>query len=321
MGGSDRLSRTDVLHVFEELEDPSESLSTSEVAAALDCPRRTAYSKLRDLAEDDWIHTKTVGANVRIWWLPADRHDSIGSTARNRRVPDLTADHVLELEFHSKQLGQSFIEAGGDVVQIAVDGIVSLADGGDLQYWTITGIPPKTYVETVSNWSTVEDVRFLSTVEETFRVEVRTSDESLFAAFETFDGYTKSGYLEGGKLKIVAEFPSSVEAAAVVEAVQDVYPDLELTGQRLVYTPRLFRTLAEDRLTDRQWTALQLAYYAGYFDRPRESSGDELAGRMGISRQTFHHHLREAERIVFRTLFEGIIDRLSHRGGRSGSDQ
>lgn len=209
-------------------------------------------------------------------------------------------------------------------MQITVDGIVPLDDRSQLQYWTITGIPPKTYTEMVTDRPTVNDVRLLSTVEDTFRVEALTTADSLFAAFDAFDGYTKEAYLDDGKLKVVGMFPATVDENTVIQTVVDVYPDFELIEQRLVYTPRMFRNLAEERLTERQWTAYRLAYYAGYFNRPRESSGDDLAERMDIARQTFHHHFGEAQRVVAHLLLEGLDDdrnEVVHSGGRGRSDQ
>lgn len=176
----------------------------------------------------------------------------------------------------------------------------------------------------VTDRSTVRDVQLLSSAQDTFRVEARTTAGSLFAAFDALDGHTKEAYLDDGKLVVVGEFPATVDENAVIQAVQDVYPDLKLLGQRLVYTPRLFRTLAEERLTERQWTAYRLAYYAGYFDRPRESSGDDLAERMDIARQTFHHHLREAQRLVAQLLLEGLDEERTevvHGGGSRRYDQ
>jgi len=59
------------------------------------------------------------------------------------------------------------------------------------------------------------------------------------------------------------------------------------------------------RFTERQFTSLQTAYYGGYFETPRKSIGDELAERLGITRQTFNRHLRLAENTVLEQLFEG----------------
>jgi len=49
-------------------------------------------------------------------------------------------------------------------------------------------------------------------------------------------------------------------------------------------------------LTDKQRTVLRHAFYEGYFERPREANATEIAGRLGISRQTFAQHLRTAQR-------------------------
>lgn len=320
MAGRGRITEEDVLDAFERVAAPDESLSTREVADALDCARRTAYERLSGIADDGRLNTKKVGGQVRIWWLPTDNDTTDASTAETPSLPELTSEQVLELEFHSEQLAKPFIETGGPTLQIRVDGIVPLDDGGQLQYWTITGIPPKTYAELVTDLSIVSDVRLLGTVEETFRVEARTTADSMFTAFDAFDGYTKEAYIDNSKMKVIGEFPATVDGEAVVEAVQGVHPSLELVGQRLVYTPLLFRTLAEERLTERQWTAFQMAYYAGYFNRPRESSGDDLAERMGIARQTFHHHLREAERLVAQLLLEGLNEERSTVGHSDGSD-
>lgn len=47
-----------------------------------------------------------------------------------------------------------------------------------------------------------------------------------------------------------------------------------------------------------------MAYRAGYFDWPRESTAEEVADRMDISSPTFHYHLRRSEE----TLLSGLFD-------------
>lgn len=113
MASSGRITEEDVLHVFERIAAPAEALSTREVADALECARRTAYERLSELADDGRLNTKKVGGQVRIWWLPSDQDDSETPTAEVPTVSELTTDHVLELEFHSEQLAQVFLEGGG----------------------------------------------------------------------------------------------------------------------------------------------------------------------------------------------------------------
>jgi predicted DNA binding protein len=56
-------------------------------------------------------------------------------------------------------------------------------------------------------------------------------------------------------------------------------------------------------LTDRQLSALQTAYFAGFFEWPHEVSGDELASSMDVTRSTFHQHLRAGQRKLLASFF------------------
>jgi len=53
---------------------------------------------------------------------------------------------------------------------------------------------------------------------------------------------------------------------------------------------------------------LQTAYFSGYFDWPRERTGEEVAASLGITQSTFNNHLRTAERKLLDRLLD---DRLS----------
>lgn len=70
-----------ILAVFEQEDTVGVPLTTSEVAEALDCARRTAYNKLNALAERGPLKTKKVGARGRVWWLPAADSPSTDGTA------------------------------------------------------------------------------------------------------------------------------------------------------------------------------------------------------------------------------------------------
>jgi predicted DNA binding protein len=59
-----------------------------------------------------------------------------------------------------------------------------------------------------------------------------------------------------------------------------------------------------EELTERQRTAIELAYFAGFFEWPRVSSGEDIAESMGVSAPTFHQHARKAQRKVFQALFD-----------------
>jgi len=69
-------------------------------------------------------------------------------------------------------------------------------------------------------------------------------------------------------------------------------------------TRREFVAEVESRLTPRQRAALVRAHTSGYFEWPHETNGDEIADSMGVTRSTFHQHLRAAQRKIAAAIFE-----------------
>ena len=319
MGASDQgVTRDEILAVFETEASPHEPLATSEVADAVDRPRRTVYDTLKQLVDDGPLETKKVGARARVWWRPPATDDPAAEdTATDDPATDtpttavvgtleLTSEHVRTLEFESEAVAQPFVTEDDDEFHAEAEGIVSLDDSGQLEYWAVRGISPTEFFEALDAFPTVQDARLLSTTGETFRIEVLATAGSLMTIFTEFEGKMIRATIDDERLTMVGEFPVTEDVSAIVAAARRVVDDIRLLSQRLAYTPRLFQHLIEDELTERQWTALQAAYYGGYFNRPRDSTGDELAARLGVTRQTFHHHLRHAEQRLCRNLLEGV---------------
>ncbi|MFC7019269.1 MULTISPECIES: bacterio-opsin activator domain-containing protein [Haloarcula] len=219
----------------------------------------------------------------------------------------LQSDQHVELTFRSEHLGERFQELGYDV-ELTVEGTVNREDGTPLQYWTVSGVEAGAFVRAVRDRPTVLDVDLLKRSGDSLLVEVHTSSESLSAAFGALDGRITGATLTEEALYVVAQFPAAADVDGVVEAGHALYPDLSLEERRLVYTPRLLSELAEEHLTGRQWTTVQRAYYAGYFEQPRRRTGTELAEKMDVTTTTFHRHLRNAEAEFFRVLFETSPD-------------
>ncbi|WP_327053563.1 bacterio-opsin activator domain-containing protein [Halomicrococcus gelatinilyticus] len=213
----------------------------------------------------------------------------------------LRNEQVVELTFRSKSLGRPIVEHGGDALQVSGDGIVELVDGTYLQYYTVKGISTSQCFELIDHLP-VADVRLLSTTDDSFDLEVQSTDQTLVSRLTTYDGEIASVGIDDDALTLVVQLPRTVDRESVVASVQDVYPDMELVSERLVFTPRTFRHMLETQLTDRQLTAVELAYHAGYFEQPRRTTGAELAAQMSVSTTTFHRHLRHAEDRIFREL-------------------
>jgi hypothetical protein len=113
-----------------------------------------------------------------------------------------------------------------------------------------------------------------------------------------------------GEGRIVCRLLSERGAADVVESFLDEHPTAELVAKRRPDRPTVpfagdsDRPSLEDRLTERQREVLEAAYEAGYFERPRETTGEELAAELDIRPSTFSQHVRAAQANLLSTLYE-----------------
>lgn len=94
----------------------------------------------------------------------------------------------------------------------------------------------------------------------------------------------------------------------VTEAIGDVYSETELLAQRTAshepLTRRQIHETITDRFTEKQGAALEATCFAGYFDWPRTSTGEEIAEMLGVSAPTFAQHLRTAQRKLLGDLYD-----------------
>lgn len=79
----------------------------------------------------------------------------------------------------------------------------------------------------------------------------------------------------------------------------------ERERERDVQTEAAFGKQLTTSLTERQREAARTAYFAGFFESPREHSGEEVASMLDISQTTFTQHLRAAEKKLFAALIDG----------------
>ncbi|WP_435102163.1 bacterio-opsin activator domain-containing protein [Halarchaeum sp. P4] len=143
---------------------------------------------------------------------------------------------------------------------------------------------------------------------ETGLFEFRLRGDSFVRELAERGARVREMHAAGGEGRIHVDFSASADVRAAVERVRERYPGVEVVAYREDERPPTAERDAfaglEDLLTTRQFTALQKAYLSGYYDANRSVTGEALAESMGISRSTFHQHLRAAEQKVFAAAFE-----------------
>ncbi|WP_254533224.1 bacterio-opsin activator domain-containing protein [Natrinema gelatinilyticum] len=108
-----------------------------------------------------------------------------------------------------------------------------------------------------------------------------------------------------GRGYVTISVPPETDARSFVEQVQTIFPTAEpvahLQGSSEASTDLY---ALETPLTDRQQEVLEAAYFSGFFEWPRNSTGEEIAASLGISQPAFLQHLRAAERKLVGGLCE-----------------
>ncbi|KTG15468.1 bacterio-opsin activator domain-containing protein [Haloferax profundi] len=232
--------------------------------------------------------------------------DELGETIGHaltsiERTHLLVSDTKIEIDIHSTD---------SDAL------LVVLSDTTD-SAWTLNGLIPArkgdltAYLSTQDNdvgtdkamtHSGVSEVRQLSTDDGT-TLEVQASHGTLAHSFVEYGANVRTATAADGRCQMTVELSPGTNVRAVVERVQDEFPETELLAKRDVEPTDHDAIPSETDMTDRQREALEAAFRAGYFDWPRDSTAEEVAASLDISSATLHGHLRKAENRLLDAFF------------------
>ncbi|WP_267643478.1 PAS domain S-box protein [Haloarchaeobius amylolyticus] len=228
-------------------------------------------------------------------------------TAIERRRA-LESDETLELEFRddddcSVPFARLATETG---CQVRHDRTVRRRDGSLSVVYTVIGDVPDD-VETVADRVLPGETEVLNDSVDQAVVERRGT--SWFGSIiSDYGGVLRRGHATPELATFVVELPTEANTRRFVDRLSETIPGIEMVAQRQHQptdsTPGEVGARLEQRLSDRQQQALEAAYEMGYFDWPREHSGQEVADEMGISQPTLNKHIRLAERKVFDLLLD-----------------
>jgi PAS domain S-box-containing protein len=226
--------------------------------------------------------------------------------AKTRRL--LFADAVLELEFRLADGEGLFLEGSERFdCELSLEGYVATKPGGWLCYVGVRGASPAALCEATADRDGLGDVRVVRDDATEGLIEYRFDGPCLFGTLADSGAELRVAEVIDGTGRFVVEAPIDANVRVLAERVRAVRPHANLVAKR-----ERDRSVAEvtvpdgplDRLTDRQHEALEAAYRAGYFDWPRESTAEEVAGSLEVSSPTLHRHLRRAEKRLLSAFFD-----------------
>lgn len=221
------------------------------------------------------------------------------------------SDAAVELEF---EMGDESVDALGFTSEtdatFEFDALVEQSDGTLAAYYTISGVDPEAIENYDYGVTSIESVSLIA----------REDDELFFRAVLTGTGlpgkllshgaYPTELEASGERARLVVELPQGGDVQSFLDMFLTTYDDTELVARREldrpIHTGAGFERMYRNRLTERQEEVLRTAYFAGFFERPRRSSGSDVAEMLGVSQPTVNRHVREGERKLFELLFEDL---------------
>ena len=226
-----------------------------------------------------------------------------------KRKKTLMSDTVTELEFRGSGVLSPLLETTDRKdYRIEIERTIPAGDDTFVHYLWIEDLPPGEFRDIVERIEVVDDVSSVSEGDDGSLFEVRVTNPPLTGTLAAHGGRLRSVVIEGGELRAIADLPPDADVRSILDTIRDLSPDLELVAQRTTtrdaHSPGAYRESVLDQLTEKQREALEAAYYAGFFDWPRSSSGEEIAETLDISPATLSEHIRTAERKLLETLFE-----------------
>lgn len=227
-----------------------------------------------------------------------DLGETIGfAIAAAERKEALVAETILELTLSIRDPDQFFIQAATQYdATVTLDGIAGRGDDVYLAYFTVTGASSAAIRDLAEQSEMPDHVRVVSTHETSILCEVSVTDSSLITTVADYGGTVTDMTAEDDHGTVRIELPRTADVSRVLDALRATVADVELQAKRTVdrsiQTDHRFQAAVTNRLTDKQRHALESAYLAGFFEQPRDSTGEEIADSMDISPSTFHQHLR-----------------------------
>ncbi|WP_247729829.1 PAS domain S-box protein [Halovivax limisalsi] len=224
--------------------------------------------------------------------------------AAAERKRALMSDELVELEFEIRDIFETFEAEAEAAGRIEIDHAMPM----DEDFLVFGSTTPEavdaleTLADSLPFW---ESLAITGETEPTF--EARLSEPPILSTVASFGGRAERTVIEDGDCLVRVQLAPSVDVRRVVETLEASYPDVDLRRRRQVTREpevEMPSTHVLSSLSDQQRRTLETAHHAGYFDWPRERSGEDVAASLDIAPATFHQHLRKAQRKVFDAVFD-----------------
>jgi len=225
--------------------------------------------------------------------------------ARHALYTDAFVELRLRLDGEEGFLGLIAEETGARVEYV---GLATHTEEESRLFFEADGVKPEAVRDALEARHAVRDHRLISEADEPDLFEATVAGEVLAAKLISRGGVPRSMTAEAGQMEVVVDVPTRTDVREFVEMLRERYPSVEMVArrdvQRDVQTRQELVTDLFEELTDRQVEVLRTAFFAGFFEWPRESTGQDVADLLDVSQPTVNRHLRHGLARLMEQLFE-----------------
>ena len=227
------------------------------------------------------------------------------NATRHRNL--LLSDTVVELDLRITSTDAPVVGTASEIDgALSLDGIVP--QGETLVcYFVVEDGAVDAVDDTLLSHSGVQKTRVVGEYDDGGSIEVVLDGRTPLGLLAASGVTIRSARYEAGVGDIGIECSPEEDIRRIVDALSREY-DVDVLAKRErerdVTTAREFRDELSNRLTERQENALRTAFFADYFESPRESNAQEVAAALGITGPTLLHHLRAGQRKLLEEFFD-----------------
>ncbi|WP_144905678.1 bacterio-opsin activator domain-containing protein [Halobellus captivus] len=224
----------------------------------------------------------------------------------------LKKDHVVGLDVRIRD-SSDILRRLADQVDgtVSFEGRVSQVDATSTLYLSVDGGSADEIREYLEESASVDRVERIASGPTSSVFAITTSEPTILSSVRGTGVSIRDLTATPTETHLSVELTRRENVRGFLERLREEYPTAELRGCSSLERPTEPRQMTTSRLTesltDRQLEVLKTAYLNGYFEWPRERTGEEIAALLDITQPTFNNHLRVVERKLFSALFESEL--------------
>ncbi|MFC6864173.1 bacterio-opsin activator domain-containing protein [Halomicroarcula sp. GCM10025817] len=256
----------------------------------------TVYADVRD-AFDETARAvlAELGETIASALSAIERKNALLTTSATRIAFDVD-DETFVLSRLARATGTTLSYQGG--VQQTTDGryVFVTVEEGDID----------TVVAAATELADVDDVRRISDGGNGGVLRLGLARPFLALELADHGAVVREATADSTSATLTVDVPDSIDVRTVTRLLDEAFAEIALKSKQTLDQAAEHDVYERflSALTDRQLEVVQTAYYSGFFESPRESTGEDVAAILDISPPAFYQHVRTVQRKLFRTLFE-----------------